>query len=489
MIFLTPYPAYKDTGIEWLGQIPAHWEVRRLKRVAQINPSKSEVSNPMRDGHAVFLPMERVGADGQYDKSEIRPISELWNGFTYFRRGDIIIAKITPCFENGKGAWLENLPTEIGFGSTEFHVIRPHKEITAPYLYRITTLSEFRRLGTDAMTGAAGQQRVPAEFVANFSIPLPPLAEQAAIVRYLDFVDGRMRRYARAQQQTIRLLTEYKQALIHHAVTGKVNVCTGAPYPTYKDSGIEWLGQVPIHWEVRRLKQVARVNPCKSEMPLALRNGQSVFLPMERVGTDGRYDTSDIRPISELWNGYTYFRRGDILVAKITPCFENGKGAWLENLPTEIGFGSTEFHVLRAQEQITAPYLYRITTLSEFRRLGTDTMTGAAGQQRVPEEFVANFPIPLPPLAEQGAIVEYLDAQTARIDAAIAAIRRTVALLGEYRERLVADVVTGKVDVRAVAAGLPEADAGAADALRTPFAPDDAPTLEEALQDATDGHE
>lgn len=98
--------------------------------------------------------------------------------------------------------------------------------------------------------------------------------------------------------------------------------------------------------------------------------------------------------------------------------------------------------------------------------------------------MLGNCIIAIPPLAEQGAIVEYLDAQTARIDAAIAAVRRMVALVSEYRERLVADVVTGKVDVRAVAAGLPEADA-----LRTPFAPDDAPTLEEALQDATDGHE
>ncbi|GLW60309.1 type I restriction-modification enzyme, S subunit [Hydrogenophilus thermoluteolus] len=453
---LKPYPDYKDSGVPWLGEVPEHWEVRRLKRIARLNPSKSEVPLAMRNDSAVFLPMERVGSDGRFDASEVRSISALWNGFTYFRRGDVIVAKITPCFENGKGACLQNLPTSVGFGSTEFHVMRPSGAVTAPYLYRITTLSEFRRLGADEMTGAAGQQRVPAEFIANFLIPLPPLPEQTAIVRLLDYTDRRVRRSIRAKQKRIKLLEEYRQALIHQAVTGQIDVRTGKRYPAYKDSGVEWLGQVPEHWEVRRLKRIARLNPSKSEIPLAMRNDPAVFLPMERVGLDGQIDASEVRSISALWNGFTYFRRGDVIVAKITPCFENGKGACLQNLPTSVGFGSTEFHVIRPSGAVTVPYLYRITTLSEFRRLGADEMTGAAGQQRVPAEFIANFLIPLPPLPEQTAIAEYLDAQTAKIDAAIAAARRAIELLREYRERLIADVVTGKLDVREVAECLPE---------------------------------
>ena len=449
MIFLTPYPAYKDTGIEWLGQIPAHWEVRRLKRVAQINPSKSEVSNPMRDGHAVFLPMERVGADGQYDKSEIRPISELWNGFTYFRRGDIIIAKITPCFENGKGAWLENLPTEIGFGSTEFHVIRPHKEITAPYLYRITTLSEFRRLGTDAMTGAAGQQRVPAEFVANFSIPLPPLAEQAAIVRFLDFVDGRIRRYTHAQQRVIDRLTEYKQAVIHQAVTGKIDVRTGAPYPAYKDTGIEWLGQIPAHWEVHTFRQIARAVKGSQPQKLYLEHEAppeaKPYLTMEYLRAPQGNAKFYCVPV----DGDVVANAGDILL------LWDGANAG-EFFVAKEGVVSSTAALLQVAHCHTR-YLYFV--LKQCEPLLRAFSTGM-GIPHVDGRTLRQMPIPLPPLAEQAAIVQDMDEQTARIDAAIAAVRRRLARVGEYRARLISDVVTGKLDVRAVAAGLPsDADA------------------------------
>src|SRR3990172_2293772 len=123
--------------------------------------------------------MERVTADGRVDAREVRPASALWNGFTYFRRADVLVAKITPCFENGKGACLDSLPTEVGFGSTEFIVLRFTDAVLPQYLYRTTTLAEFRRRGADAMNGAAGQQRVPPTFVGNFQAALPPLPEQS----------------------------------------------------------------------------------------------------------------------------------------------------------------------------------------------------------------------------------------------------------------------------------------------------------------------
>lgn len=156
---LKPYPAMKDSGVKWLGDAPAHWRVWRLKHAAALNPTRTESRNSLLPDTAVtFLPMERVRSDGQIDPRETSPASKVWNGFTYFRRDDVLVAKITPCFENGKGAHLHSLPTAIGFGSTEFHVLRAKPFVLPQFLYRLTTASEFRKLGTDAMTGATGQQ-------------------------------------------------------------------------------------------------------------------------------------------------------------------------------------------------------------------------------------------------------------------------------------------------------------------------------------------
>ena len=252
---LKPYPEYKDSGLPWLGEIPKHWDAVCLKQVAQVGPSKSEARGLLEANTPVaFLPMERVGTDGRVTAREMRPISEVWNGFTYFRRSDVLIAKITPCFENGKGTCLATLPTDVGFGSTEFIVLRAGPLITPEFLYRVSTLSEFRALGADAMTGAAGQQRVPPDFVKGFVCGLPPLPEQSAIVRFLDHFDHRINRLIRAKQKLIKLLEEQKQAIIHRAVTRGLD-----PNVRLKPSGIDWLGDVQEHWEILPLKSTALI--------------------------------------------------------------------------------------------------------------------------------------------------------------------------------------------------------------------------------------
>ena len=442
---LCPYPAYKPSGVEWLGDVPEHWEVAALKRVAELNPSKTEAKSSLAaDTPVTFLPMAQVGTDGAID-GQMLPASAVWTGFSYFRRNDVLVAKITPCFENGKGACLDSLPTEVGFGSTEFHVLRAKSSVSPQFLYHTTNLVDFRRLGANAMTGAAGQQRVPLEFVANHPLAVPPLPEQTAIVRYLDYVDRRIRRYIQGKERLVALLGKERQAVVSKAVTRGLD--SGVPL---KSTGVEWLGDVPEHWEVAALKRVAELNPSKTEAKSSLAADTPVtFLPMAQVGTDGAID-GQMLPASAVWTGFSYFRRNDVLVAKITPCFENGKGACLDSLPTEVGFGSTEFHVLRAKSSVSPQFLYHTTNLVDFRSLGANAMTGAAGQQRVPPEFVANYPLAVPPLPEQNAIVAYLGKALAEIDAGIARARRQIELLHEYRTRLVSDLVTGKVDVRKV---------------------------------------
>jgi type I restriction enzyme S subunit len=447
---LKPYPAYKDSGVPWLGQVPEHWEVLPGRAVFREINDRGHADEQMLSvtiTRGVLRQTDLLAASSKKDSS-----NEDKSNYKLVQPGDLVYNKMR--------AWQGAVGVSAyrGIVSPAYIVQRLRNAENLPrYMHFLLRTPLFAAEAERWSYGITSDQwSLRTEDFKCIYFSLPPLPEQTAIVRFIDYMERRIRRVVHARQRQIKLLEEYRQALIHQAVTGQIDVRTGKPYPAYKDSGVEWLGKVPEHWEVRRLKRIARLNPSKSEVPIAQREGQAVFLPMERVGSDGRFEASDVCLISDLWNGFTYFRRGDVIVAKITPCFENGKGACLENLPTAIGFGSTEFHVIRPSKAIVSAYLYRVTTLSEFRRLGADEMTGAAGQQRVPVEFLANFPIPIPPLPEQTAIVEYLDAQTAKIDAAISAARREIELVREYRERLIADVVTGKVDVREVAARLPE---------------------------------
>jgi len=213
----------KDSGIEWLGEIPEHWEVKRLKYLAEINPTKN-VTYKNLDREVVFLPMEKVSENGFFCDELKKPISELWTGFTYFERGDIIIAKITPCFENGKGALLKNLESKIGFGSTEFHVLRA-VSVEPSFLYYITRSEVFKVLGEAFMTGAAGQKRVPTNFISEFYFCFPPtFDEQKSIISYIETECNIILAKKAKTEKLIKLLTEYRTALISEVVTGKIKV-------------------------------------------------------------------------------------------------------------------------------------------------------------------------------------------------------------------------------------------------------------------------
>jgi len=144
------------------------------------------------------------------------------------------------------------------------------------------------------------------------------------------------------------------------------------------------------HWQRKRLKHICNINPSKSEVQLP-DDALVTFVPMERATEDGVIRTTETRRLTEVWQGFTYFRDGDVLLAKITPCFENGKGGVCVGLRNRVGFGSTEFHVLRAGEQLDPRFLFYITRTSSFRTTGEVMMYGAAGQQRVPDDFIQNW--------------------------------------------------------------------------------------------------
>ena len=243
------FPKYEDTkdsGIDWLGEVPQHWKTVRLRHVAELNPSKSEVSDLDRELSISFLPMEAIGDDGSLNLEHSRSIGAVENGYTYFRENDVTLAKITPCFENGKGAIMRGLLNGIGFGTTELIVVRPSPEhTTSDYLDRLFMSSYFRRIGESTMYGAGGQKRVPDDFVRNFCVAVPPLNEQEAIATFLDSETSKIDGLVSQQRRLIELLREKRQAVISHAVTKGLN-----PAAPMKPSGIQWLGDVPEHWRV-----------------------------------------------------------------------------------------------------------------------------------------------------------------------------------------------------------------------------------------------
>ena len=219
------------------------------------------------------------------------------------------------------------------------------------------------------------------------------------------------------------------------------------PYRKYKHSGIEWLGEIPEDWEVKRLKYFTKVNPPKSELSGISKNTEVSFLPMENISETGTLDLSVTKKISEVINGYSYLRDHDVIIAKITPCFENGKGAIAKDLVNGIAFATTEVITLRPNHSDSSKYLYYLLFCSPFRKYAEGTMYGAGGQKRIADSFVANYHFSLPPLPEQKAIAEFLDGETARIDALVEKAKISIELSKEKRQALISAVVTGKIRV------------------------------------------
>ena len=164
--------------------------LRKLKEICIINPKKNLASKFSNDIEVSFVPMSSVSEQGDIDVSQRKNYSEVRKGFTYFAENDVLFAKITPCMENGKGAIATGLINGIGFGSTEFHILRPIKNITNPYwIYVLTSFKSFRKLAEVNMTGSAGQRRVPATFLKDYEVRLPPIELQNEFASFVQQVD------------------------------------------------------------------------------------------------------------------------------------------------------------------------------------------------------------------------------------------------------------------------------------------------------------
>ncbi|HRR70653.1 MAG TPA: restriction endonuclease subunit S [Syntrophorhabdaceae bacterium] len=443
---LKPYPAYRDSGVEWLGKVPEHWDNCTIRNIACFlkgkNPKNVYSNIDAPPGALPYLTMEYLRGKCKIAKtysveSEDVTISDnggillLWDGAN---AGEFFIAK-------------------IGIVSSTCALVKINGQNHA-YVYLV--LKQYEPF-LKSFTIGMGIPHVDINVLKQLNIPLPPLPEQALIVRFLDWTERRLRKAISLRQKRIKLLEEYKQALINEAVTGKIDVRTGKPYPAYKDSGVEWLGKVPEHWEVRHLKRIVSepITDGPHETPKLLDNGID-FISAEAM-VNGRIDFEKRR-------GYISNEDHEYFCKKIKPQFNDifmcksgattGKVVILD-IDKEFSVWSP-LALIRVNLIITYPSFTFKALQSSYIQDQVKTKWSAGTQPNLSMNDMKFLFISLPPLPEQAAIVEYLNKRCAKIDSAITSDRKVIELLKEFRTRLIADVVTGKLDVRDVAEKLPE---------------------------------
>ena len=430
---LPRYQEYKDCGIGWLGPIPRHWQVRRLKFLFDL------MRRPVRDDDEIVTAFR----DGQVTLRTKRRRDGFTNalqeiGYQGVRDGDLVIHAMD-AFSGAIG-----VSDSDGKSTPVYSVCSPRGDVADSHYY--AHLLRHMALGGFINSLAKGIRERSTDFrwsdAGPLFLPLPPLLEQRSIIAFLDRETAKIDALIAEQEKLLALLAEKRQATISHAVTRGLD-----PNAPMKDSGIPWLGEVPAHWETVRLRHLARLNPSKTEVEDDGDPDVS-FLPMEAIGEDGSIRVDQERPLSQLQNGYSYFRNGDVVVAKITPCFENGKGALISDLPRGYGFGTTELIVVRSVGCLRPAFLSLVLSSSLFRKLAEGAMYGAGGQKRVPDEFVREFTVCVAPVEEQDAIWEELAKQTALLRSLELQSISAIALLKERRSALIAAAVTGQIDVR-----------------------------------------
>ena len=455
---LKPYPEYRDSGVEWLGDVPTHWEVRHLGRIGRFSKGGGGTKeDAIEDGvpcvrygdlythHQFFITASRTCVSPELAATVYTPI----------HYGDVLFA--------GSGETIDEI------GKSAVNLIRgPACCGGDVIIFRPSIDAEARFLGYVADCSASVHQKacigrgftvvhIYSSDLKYVTVPIPPVPEQAAIVRFLDHADRRIRRYIRAKEKLIALLDEQKQAIIHEAVTGQIDVRTGRPYPAYKDSGVEWLGEVPERWEVVRLKFVAAdIVDCLHETPKYTEGGEFPAIRTADI-VPGAMNLLTARRIERAeyirWIERIEPLEGDILYSRegerfgIAACVPEGVRLCI----------SQRMMVFRIRLGHNPSFVMWMLNSEQVLAQARQYIMGATAPH-INVSTIRNYFLVLPPRGEQDNLVGSIESSTRTLSSRIANAERSMRLLSEYRIRLIADIVTGKLDVREAAAGLPDVD-------------------------------
>lgn len=432
------------------------WTKMPFDQAVQVNPSV-----PLRRGYVYpFVDMQAVDPNSRsVTYSEIR---EFKGGGSRFISGDTLMARITPCLENGKIArYLAAGVETLGHGSTEFIVIRGKEKVTDNgFAYYLTKWEGVHQFCISQMTGSSGRQRVPTIALSHCEVSVPPIKEQQAIAQilgalddkielirrmnktleemaraifkswFVDFLPVRAKMAARTQTgDPVRLTAEAS------AQAGDLAPEIAALFPDSFDNSE--LGEIPKGWKVLPLSDAMEVNP-----PRPLRKGEvAPYLDMANMPTQG--PAPDI-VINRPFNSGMRFINGDTLVARITPCLENGKTAFVDFLNKgQVGWGSTEYIVLHPKPPLPDEYAYCLARSDDFREFAIQSMTGSSGRQRVPAEALSHYHVVLPSKQIAGTFGKIVDPLFARIKMVTCESRALSAL----RDTLLPKLISGELRV------------------------------------------
>lgn len=438
---IKPYPACKESGVPWLGPVPKDWAIEpgfaayREKQIKNDGLIEKRVLS-LSYGRIIIKPEEKLRG----------LIPESFETYQIVEPGDIIIRATD--LQNDTTSLRVGQVNDCGIITSAYLCLKSTGMLQPRYAYYL--LHSYDLMKVLYGLGSGLRQNLSFGDFKRLPVAVPSPGEQEAIVRFLDHANRRIERFIRTKKRLIALLNEQKQAIIHRAVTRGLD-----PDVRLKPSGVPWLGDIPEHWELRRAKQVcSAIVDCKNRTPDMVPDGKYVVVRTTNVRhghfrLDGSYPTD--RRNFEIWTQRGAPRQGDVFFTREAPA---GEACLVPNLQN-LCMGQRMMYFRPNPEVVDSKFLLHSIYGPVVRTYIEHACNGSTvGHLRLGQ--VSALPLLWCPLDEQKAIVAHIERESSPLDDVIARAKKEIALLGEYRTRLIADVVTGKVDVREVAMDLPE---------------------------------
>lgn len=399
----------------------------RLKDITTLSP---QYVGKKIDGDISFVPMECL-RNGNIDHQTI-PFSQTKGKYTYFGNGDLLIAKVTPCFENGNIAIAKNLLNGVGFGSSEIFVLRPNKRVTSKYLFYLSQSSDFQNKACATMCGVGGLKRISPLFMRTYEINIPNLTIQQRIANFLytklSEIDIQVSLLTSKRDAYLRL----KKSIINRAVTKGLN-----PDVKMKDSGIEWIRNIPEHWELKRMKDIyterKEVSVTGKEDLLSVSEYYGVARRKDKISSDDEFESR-----ADSLVGYKICKTND-LVMNIMLAWKTGLG-----VSDYDGIVSPAYAVYKGNKIVSHYYHYLLRSrmyVTEFKRHSKGIIDS---RLRLYNDRFNNITAIYPPLSEQHAIATYLDEKCLKIDTIVANLEKQISKYADLKRSLIDEVITGK---------------------------------------------